>query len=239
MLDLAQRFAAADPATTPPDAPLPDEALALLDRVMTPRAPRVAAGRPPALPRPPRWRMPRLAIAFVVPALLLATLAAMGWFGWFLGRPAAEPMATPAPALPSPSWSAFTTERELVEASDAILVADTIRTGTIELNGASYWLADVQVLRAGKGGFTAGETLRVTWPAPEGQEGSWPGALEVGSRALLFLTTPGEAGTDASLVNPAEGSYLLIDGFPDPIPEGGSALELDAGFLDRMGLSIP
>lgn len=237
MLDLAQRFAAADPASTPPDAPLPDEALALLDRVMTPRAPRAAVGRP-VLPRPSRWRMPRLAIAFLVPALLLATLAAMGWFGWFLGRPAAEPMPTATPAAsPSPAWSAFTTERELVEASDAILVADTIGTGTIELNGESYWLADVRVLRAGKGGFTAGETLRVTWPASEG--GSWPGALEVGNRALLFLTTPGAAGTDASLVNPAEGSYLLVDDLPDPIPDGESTLELDAGFLDRMGLRVP
>ncbi|MGC3955951.1 MAG: hypothetical protein QM804_17180 [Propionicimonas sp.] len=238
MLDFAQRFAAADPATTPLDAPLSDDALALLDRVMTPRAAQPAA-KPPALPRPPRWQLPRLAIAIAIPALILATLAAMGW-GWFglFSRSTGELTATPAPGWAEPSAPAFASEQELVAASDAILVADTIGTGTLELNGLRHWLATVKVVSVGKGDFEPGEILQVTWPAPE-DSGLWPAALEMGNRGLLFLTTPGAPGTSADLVDPLEGTYLIDDSYPDPIPEGGSSLDVGAGFLDRLGIRIP
>ena len=85
-----QRFAAATARSS-----------AFLDRVLTPRTAQPVAGAPTVRPRRPRWQLPRLGIAILVPALLVATLAAMGW-GLFNGIGMPAPAAT-MPAEPSPA----------------------------------------------------------------------------------------------------------------------------------------
>ena len=237
MLDFAQRFAAADPATTPPDAPLSDEALALLDRVLTPRAAQPVTGLPTVRPRRPRWQLPRLGIAILVPALLVATLAAMGW-GLFNGIGMPAPAATmPAEPSPVPYWDELTTEDELVASSDAILVADTIGSEYIEAGDEQYLVATVRVVSTGKGDFEPGQYLQVAFPM-------WPDDYSSenldnsGNRVLLFLTTPGVAKTHADPVNPAQGSYDIVDE-ETLIPGPWNPVELSPDFLKRMHIRLP
>lgn len=235
MIDVAQRFATADPATTPPDAPLPEEALALLDRVMTPRAPHapVGAGRPvPARPRP--FRLSSLTI--LVPALVLVTVAAMGW-GWFSfggGQAVGNAEATPSPAPPL-EWGEFTTEGALVAASEAIVTATTVDLGILDDGGLRYYIATVQVISAAKGAYDPGTQLEVAFPDPGPDEESWPPGLNRGETALLFLTYDATA-ANASLISPTQGSYRLTDSSSGPEPHPGNPLILDDTFLDRMNL---
>lgn len=232
MRDFAQRLAAANPATTPRDAPLTEDALALLDQVMVPRTAASATYLPPR-----RSRMPRLAIGILVPAILLTVLAVM-----IRGCSAAVPLPAGAPAATasaSAAWVGFTSEDELVAASDAIVIADTVGVGEIQQNGQPYHVATVRVVSAGKGGFTSGDYLQVGFPDPTQEFGvMWPTALDPGAKVLLFLTTPGVEGADASLVNLIQGSYLITDD-PAPVAAPQNPLELDSGFLERMGLKIP
>lgn len=244
MLDFAQRFAAADPATTPPDAPLPDEALALLDRVMVPRGPLPQTVLPPAPKRRRQWQLPRLGPGILVPVLALTMLAALGGllFPWSPRPTAPEP--TPMPA-PSSSWHEFTTEQELVAASDAILVADAIGLEYVEVDGELYRLATVRVVSSGKGDLTGKEYLQITYPEPTAELADSPDALSMGggTRVLLFLTTPGRIGADAELVNPVQGVFEVFDddfhGEAVLSPGPWNPLELGPDFLKRMGIRLP
>ena len=234
MIDFAQRFATADPASTPSDAPLPDEALALLDRVMTPRPPLPTAATPPVPPgprRPSRFRIPGLAI--VVPALVLGlvTLAAMA--GWFAFSPATTTtQASPAPAL---EWGEYTSEGALVAESEAIVTATTLDLGILDDGGLRYYVATVRVNSAATGPFAPGTQLEVAFPDPEPGEADWPPGLKRGERALLFLRTQ-DALLGSDLVNPTQGSYRLTDTSSVPEPHPENPLILDDTFLDRMGL---
>lgn len=234
MIDFAQRFATADPATTPPDAPLPEDALALLDRVMTPRAPHATArSGQPAPKRPNQFRLSGLTI--LVPALVLITLAAMGW-GWFNfggGQALGNAEATPSPAPPL-EWGEFTTEGALVAASDAIVTATTADLSILDDGGARYYIATVRVISAAKGPHEPGTQLEVAFPDPGPDQESWPPGLNRGQTALLFLRN-GPIAT-ADLINPTQGSYRLTDTSSIPEPHPGNLLILDDTFLDRMDL---
>lgn len=237
MIDLAQRFAAADPATTPPDAPLPDEALALLDRVMTPRAPRppsAAAGRPSSIPR--RLRLPRLTIGILIPAIVLAGLGMLG-LGWFafngFGPGPTEATAEPS-AAPSLVQEQFTSEGALVAASDAIITATTLDLSILDDEDGRYYIATVQVISAARGGFDPGEQIEVAFPFLAPDE-VWPPGLERGGKVLLFLRFGGPGGA-GSLVNPTQGSYRLTDTSSVPEAHPENPLALDDTFLKRMGL---
>lgn len=248
MLDLTQRFAAADPATTPPDGPLPDEALALLDRVMTPRPPAGTPDwtRPVPAPRR-RSRLPRMAIGILVPVLVATALAAAAW-GWlsFLGRPAPMPEATPAPSSTArAAWIGYATEQDLIAASDAILTASTLSVGAVEHNDESFYVATVRVISATKGPFAAGQYLHVAFPDPGSGEvdeygdlvatGLWPPGLQPGDTALLFLRLDSVAGAEASLVTPLQGSYQ-VGAFGTLAESPENPVFLDDTFLERMGL---
>lgn len=242
MIDLAQRFAAADPATTPPDAPLPDEALALLDRVMTPRAPRpstAAAERPSAIPR--GLRLPRLAIGILIPAIVLAGLGMLG-LGWFavngFGPGPTEATAEPS-AAPSLVQEEFTSEGALVAASEAIITASTLDLGILDDSGARYYIATVRVISAAKGPYAPGDELEIAFPDPGPDDADWPPGLRRGEKALLFLRYDVPA-ANAGLINPTQGSYLLLSTGTGPKPVGHpeNPLTLDPTFLERMGLRV-
>lgn len=233
MIDFAERFATADPASTPSDAPLPDEALALLDRVMTPRPPLATAAAPHAPKRPSRFRLPGLAILVPALALVLVTLAAIG--GWLaFGPVTATTEASPAPAL---EWGEYTSEGALVAESEAIVTATTLDLGILDDGGLRYYVATVQVSSAAKGPFTPGTQVEVAFPDRGAGEADWPPGLKRGEQALLFLRyQDGTTVVEAELINPTQGSYRLTDTSSVPEPHPENPLILDDTFLDRMGL---
>lgn len=237
MRDFAERFAAADPARTPANAPLPEEALALLDRVMTPRIQSPAgSGRLRTRSRRPRWG--RVAVGIVAPVLVLTALVMARGCSSALGPwPLGAATAT-ASAVPSPVSGEFTSEDDLVAAADAIVVAETVSVSSAAQDGQSYWLATVRVQSAARGEFKPGDSLQVAFVDQSAQLGHfWPAGLDPNQRALLFLTTPGVAGADAQLVSPTQGSYLIQDGAM-PSASDANPLTLDPDFLARMGLTV-
>ena len=206
MDEIAALIAQADPARTAREAPVPREADVLLREVLaTPRRPERRhgkAGRMPASHRPQRLALLAGAGAMV----LIAGLVVSVW------KPAETPgtftISHSAPPIADYPW--YATEDELIAASDAILRGEVLseREAQIDgIDGVDYTVVTVKVETVAKGPLKPDEQVDVKYPSVTEPT---PVGLEPGDHVVLFLAL--FPGAPASLVNPAQGSYVLVEG---------------------------
>ncbi|MFT4229478.1 MAG: hypothetical protein QM602_04235 [Microbacterium sp.] len=219
MDNIAILLAEADPATTPRDAPLPQEALDLLARIVATPTSDTADDRAPAARGRQAWfRAPRLAIgASVAAVLLIVAVFAVSQLSPFRG----VQNATDYP------W--YGTVSQLVDASDAIVVGRVLSEREEVIDGIDYSVVTVQVDAVAQGHLRPGESVDVKYPLSE----STPVGLKPGDTTILFLAV--HADSPASLLNPVQASYLITDGGIDTNPD--NPIRLSRDILDQLGIA--
>ena len=203
MDEIAALIVQADPARTAPEAPMPPEADVLLREILaTPRRPgnkHRKADPVPAIHWPQRLTLLAGAGAMV----LVAGLVFSVW------KPADDPgtftISHSAPPIADYPW--YATEDELIAASDVVLRGEVLSEREEQVDGIGYTVVTVKADTVAKGPLKPDEQVDVKYPSVTEPI---PVGLEPGDHVVLFLAL--FPGAPASLVNPAQGSYFLVEG---------------------------
>ncbi|MFV0372941.1 hypothetical protein [Microbacterium sp.] len=219
MDDLAAVFTRADPARTPQDAPLPAEALSLLEQIVTTPITQADTAQEvtSSSPTGSRFRLPRLLISV---GAVVAVFAVIVIFAVSQLRAPSEGNTADYP------W--FETDTQLFDAADAVIAGDVLSEREELIDGIDYTVVTIEVSASASGGLRQGDIVEVKYPMFD----STPVGLEPGSRAVLFLALYDDA--PASLLNPVQASYLVTDVGVETSSE--NPIVLSDELLDQLGI---
>ncbi|MCM6761189.1 hypothetical protein GSU68_19170 (plasmid) [Rathayibacter sp. VKM Ac-2759] len=152
--------------------------------------------------------------------------------GWVLVAAAAV-MATSgcAPAGSNGDYPAYSSDTEMAERSDAVVVGDILSDRREAILGFDYRVVSIEVLTDAKSLYEPGDLIEVKLLTGSVSE---PGPdLDVDGRYVLFLETYDSV--PASLLNPWQAYYEVQDGTVVPDPDND--LTLGPELQQALGIS--